>query len=369
MKTVSLLTLHRTGNYGSVLQALATQLVLEDMGFDVTVVDYYPNRNKISSMLKGLKAKKPLFERNPLALAAARAILLPSYLKRRRTFDRFIESNLNLSEHTYWNTSDFANHPLAADYYVTGSDQVWNSAWNGGIDEILFLSFTSDDACRLSFSSSFGKESLEEGEKARTRQLLERYRHVTVREDSGVRIAHSLGIENARQVLDPTLLLSSDDWERYCSDARPKGDYILMYNINHNKRLDRFAQSLSKRQGLPVYYVSYQLHDVFKRGHMRCCVPVGDFLSRVRTARYVICDSFHCAAYSVNFNREFAIIMPERFGTRLSSFARIMGLEDRIVPENGLEVFDKPIDWNEVNGRLSLERARSLEAIHEIFDN
>lgn len=144
MQNVALITLHRSANYGSVLQALATQVVLERMGYDVAVVDYYAPRNSVPEMLRGLRHKKPLFEKNPLALLAARAILLPSYLKRRRTFNRFITLNLRLSGRTYRSNEELAQDPPKADLYVTGSDQVWNSEWNGGIDEALFLAFTQE---------------------------------------------------------------------------------------------------------------------------------------------------------------------------------------------------------------------------------
>ena len=366
MQNVALITLHRSANYGSVLQALATQVVLERMGHDVTVVDYYAPRNSVPEMLRGLKHKKQLFEKNPLALFAARAILLPSYIKRRRNFDRFITHSLNLSKKTYHSSEELALDLPQAELYVTGSDQVWNSEWNGGIDEALFLAFTPEDAPRISFSASFGKGHLEDGEIVRTRELLKRYGGITVREDTGVEIVHDLGLK-AFQVLDPTLFLTSEDWRPWISEKKPRGEYILMYNINHNAPLDRFVRRLAGKTGLPVYYISYQLHDCFKRGRMRCCVPVEEFLSLIANARYVVCDSFHCAAFSVNFNREFAIIPPQRFGTRLESFMRVVGLEDRIVGEDDINVFDMLIDWNSVNAKLSAERMRSFSTIKSVI--
>ena len=77
--------------------------------------------------------------------------------------------------------------------------------------------------------------------------------------------------------------------------------------------------------------------------------------------------SFHCAAFSVNFNREFAIIPPQRFGTRLESFMRVVGLEGRIVGEDDINVFDILIDWNSVNAKLSAERMRSFSTIKSVI--
>lgn len=245
---VALVTLHRSANYGSVLQALATQIVLERMGCEVQVVDYYPYRNTIRSMLRGLKEKTPLLKKNPIALAMARAILLPSYLKRRRVFDKYIKENLNLTSETYRDATELECAALKADVFITGSDQVWNSEWNGGIDEPLFLSFAPRDARRLSFSASFGKGDLEPGERKRTVELLSAYESISVREGSGVEIIRSLGLD-AVQVLDPTLFLDAEEWGACCASKAPKGNYILMYNINHNRPLDKFvrARFLSRR--------------------------------------------------------------------------------------------------------------------------
>lgn len=363
---VALVTLHRSANYGSVLQALATQIVLERMGCEVQVVDYYPYRNTIRSMLGGLKEKTSLLKKNPIALAVARAIILPSYLKRRRVFDRYIKANLNLTPETYGDAAELERAGLKADVFITGSDQVWNSEWNGGIDEPLFLSFAPQGARRLSFSASFGKGGLEPGERKRTAELLSAYESISVREDSGVEIIRSLGLD-AVQVLDPTLFLDAEEWGACCASKAPKGDYILMYNINHNRPLDKFVRALSVKTGLPIHYISYQLHDGFKKGHMHCCVSVEEFLSLIKNARYVVCDSFHCAAYSVNFNKEFAIVPPKRFGTRLTSFMRVMGLENRIVGEKDILIFDEPIKWDEVNRRLKKERERSFNAIRSMI--
>lgn len=362
MQKALLITLHRSANYGSVLQAFATQVVLERVGYDVTVIDYFAPRNSVPEMLRGLKYKKPLFEKNPAALFAARAIMLPSYLKRRSNFDRFVTKRLKLSETTYHSNAEIASDLPDADLYVTGSDQVWNSEWNGGIDEALFLAFTPENAKRISFSASFGKGSLEEGEVKRTRELLSRYDSITVREDTGVEIVHGLGLE-ADQVLDPTLFLTAEEWLPLISKRRPHGEYILMYNINHNAPLDRFVNRLANKTKLPVYYISYQLHDCFKRGRMRCCVPVEEFLSLIANARYVVCDSFHCTAFSVSFNRQFAIVPPNRFGTRLESFMRVVGLEERIVGERDIDIFDTQIDWEKVNAKLAAQRTQSLVSI------
>ena len=63
-KKVEVITLHRIVNYGSVLQAFATQKILEDKGYDVEFIDYYPERMHMLGMLKRIKNKSSKIEEN-----------------------------------------------------------------------------------------------------------------------------------------------------------------------------------------------------------------------------------------------------------------------------------------------------------------
>lgn len=52
MKKVTVITLQNVRNYGSVLQALATQHVFQELGVDVDFINY--NKNAENPCLKGL---------------------------------------------------------------------------------------------------------------------------------------------------------------------------------------------------------------------------------------------------------------------------------------------------------------------------
>lgn len=362
---ISLITLHRIVNYGSVLQAFATQNVLEQLGFEVEIIDYFTERMTQKGMSQRIRYKSPKLEKSLLLTAAARIIMYPSYKKRFAVFSEFVKRYLKLTPHTYTCEEDFKRYPIEADFYCTGSDQTWNSIWNERFDSPMYLSFAPDDKPKFSYAASFGRKKLEEWEVEPTRKYLSRYSHLAMREDSGVEILSGLGLTGLH-VPDPTLLLTRADWQPLISSRYSGQKYILVYNINREKGLDDYAQRLSKEKGLPVYFMSYQYHDFYKKGKLICCPRVSEFLGLIANAQYVITDSFHCTAFSTNFHKQLMVYYPHKFSTRLESLVNLTGQQKRVVhADSPLSLADEPIDFDYVSCRLEAERKKALEYLKD----
>ena len=363
-KKIEVITLHRIVNYGSVLQAYATQYIMEKIGFNVEFVDYYPERMHILGMLKRIKGKNEKLKKSFLLRTLARIIIFPSYLKRFYVFKKFIKEKLNLSKTVYKTKEQLEKDIPQADFYCTGSDQVWNTGWNEKIDEPFFLNFAPKDKICFSYASSFGKSQLEEWEKKKTKELLGKYKYLAMREKSGVQILNDLGIKEGINVLDPTLLLTKDDWNSLISDKYKNKKYIFMYNINRNAKLDEYAKKLSKKKKIPVITVSYQFHDFFKFGKVKVNPKVQDFLSLIANAEYVLTDSFHCTAFSINFNKNVLIAYPEKFSTRLASIVEITGLTNRVIDDyDDISICERNINFDYANEQLKKERDKSIQYI------
>jgi len=359
MKKVELITLQRVPNYGSVLQAYATQEIIENLGYKSEMINYFPERMTIKAMLRRIKNKNSKFQKSLILRTIARIIIFPSYIKRFGNFKKFYKY-LHMSEREYHTNNEIKKWLPNADIYCTGSDQVWNSEWNEGIDEAMFLDFSPIEKKKISFSSSFGKDNLNDNEKEKTKKLLEKYDYISIRELSGVNILNNLGI-NGLNVLDPTLILNSDEWRKISSPRFKNDKYILVYNLNRNDKINKYAKRLSKATGLKVKYISYQLHEFYQYGKMYCNIKVEDFLSLIDNATLVITDSFHATAFSLNFNTQFLIIYPEKFSTRLQSILKLTNLENRVVKdEKDLSIAKEKIDFKEVNIYIEREREKSL---------
>lgn len=369
-KKVEVITLHRTVNYGSVLQAYATQYVLEKLGYQVEFIDYYPERLHMLGMLKRIKNKSERLSKSLFLRTIARMLILPSYIKRFAVFKRFVKKKLKMTDITYLTEEQIEKNMPFADVYCTGSDQVWNVGWNEKFDSPFYLRFVPKDKKRIAYSASFGKAKLEDWEKNDTKVCLEKYDFIAMREKSGVEIVNNLGIKNAVQVLDPTLLLTKEEWTSLISDRYANRKYILMYNINHNRKLHEYAKKLSKLKNLPLIYISYNFHDGFNYGHLKCNIKVEDFLSLIAHAKYVLTDSFHCTAYSINFNKDLLVAYPEKFSTRLVSIVELTGLTNRVIDDyEDLSICERKIDFQYASKILEEEREKSIRYLKMALEN
>ncbi len=361
MKKIGIITQHRVVNYGSVLQTYALQKKINDLGYQCEVIDYYPERFTPVGMLKRIRSKGNIYRKYFLVRTVARIIILPSYAIRFIMFSKFLEKYIKMTEKTYTSDRELYDETFDYDIFCTGSDQVWNYGWNEGIEYPYFLAFAPGNSRKISYAASFGKSSLYESEIYETRKLLKVYDAISVRETSGVKIVENLGIDNCKNVLDPTLLLNKAEWRDLSSGKFKNEGYILTYNLNRNIKIDKYAKNLSQKTGLKVKYLSYQLHEFYKRGKMYCNPKVEDFLALVDGARYIITDSFHATAFALNFNKEFVIVYPEKYSSRLQSVLEIVGLTNRVAKnEHDLDIIDIEVNYNEVNEILDAERQNSL---------
>ena len=358
-KKVGIITQHRVVNYGSVLQTYALQEKIKELGYVCEVIDYYPERFTPLGMLKRIKNKGDKFKKSFLIRTAARVRIIPSYVIRFHMFFKFLNNRIDMTSKTYKTEKELEEENFGYDIYCTGSDQVWNYGWNEKIEYPYYLAFAPDSARKISYAASFGKSKLEHEEIGETRKLLKRYDKISLRELSGVKIVDELGIEGSVNVLDPTLLLTGEDWRKISSGKYTDDKYILIYNLNRNPRIDSYAKELSGKTGLEVRYLSYQLHEFYKNGKMFCNPQVEDFLALIDG--YVVTDSFHATAFSLNFNKEFIIVYPGKYSTRLQSILEILNLTNRVAKdEKDMSIVESRIDYSRVNALLDAERIRSL---------
>lgn len=365
---IGVITLHRVRNYGSSLQTLATQNFIENNGAKVEIIDYYPERYTSLGLLKRLKNKSETLKNNKILLLVAQAIISISYLRKKLVFDSFLKKYIKLSQKTYRSEEELTADIPDADAYCTGSDQVWNSHWNEGVDRPLYLSFVPDDKYKFSYAASIGNEKLSNEEAAQVAPLLSSYNHITVRENVGVDVIEDLGL-NAQQVLDPTLLFTGDEWHKYTSDKYKNKKYIVTYNLHHDKRIDEFATALGRKYGCKVYNISYNIHDIIRKGTLKWCPRIEEYLGLIRDAECVVTDSFHATVFSILFHTKFFVIYPEEASSRLRSILSLTNLEAQgfeDIPD--IEISEKMIDFTNADKTLEAERKKSRNYFAQVLN-
>lgn len=364
---IDVITLHRVRNYGSSLQTLATQNFLKKHGVEPEIIDYYPERYTSKGLLKRLKYKSEKLEHNPVLLLAARMIISVSYLKKKIVFDAFLKKHLDVTDKVYRSEEELKNASFYADAYCTGSDQVWNSHWNEGVDRPFYLSFVPESAYKFSYAASIGNTELGKEEADEVEPMLREYKHITVRENAGVDVIEKLGL-NASQVLDPTLLFGEKDWEPYISKRFKNKKYVVTYNLHHDKRIDDYARKLAEKHGLKVYNISYNFHDIVRKGTLKWCPKIEEYLGLIHDAEFVVTDSFHATVYSILFHKKFIDIYPEEASSRLRSILSLTGLENRgfdDMPE--VENAEAEIDFGKADEVLKAERKKSEDYLNMVI--
>ncbi len=357
---ISLITLHRVRNYGSSLQTLATQVLFEKKGATVEIIDYYQERYQSRGLLRRLKNKSQRLNNNAVLLFIAKAMISVSYLKKKLVFDSFLKKYLHLTAKTYYTDQELCAAPPQADAYCTGSDQVWNSHWNEGIDYPLYLHFLKENQYRFSYASSIGNDVISAQEKATIKPLLAKYNHVSVREDSGKLLLEQIGVSAVQQLVDPTLMFDQSFWNRYTCPKRVTCKYVLTYNLHHDSKIDLYAAALAKKKNLKVFHISYNWHDVVRKGRLQWCPSVERYLSLIRDAEYVVTDSFHATVFSIIFQKQFIDIFPEQAGTRLQSLLTLTETKTRgSVTTPSLALADEPIDFLKIQEILKQEREKT----------
>lgn len=360
---VSVITRHAITNYGSLLQALATQMAIESLGHECEIVDYVRTDESTlhleGTLLKG-KSSWNGFAAKRLAYLLVRQ---PESIVGALAFARERRKLLRLSR-GYSSVKELESDTPTADVYMTGSDQVWGPTASGEYDPAYLLSFVPDAARKVSYAASFGKRVPEGDTETVFKSLLGRYTAISVREDSAVSQLDAWGIV-ARQVLDPTLLLSGDTWRFFAGNQGKKTRYVLVYQIHSDHRVGQYAQRVAKRLGLPLMRVSPHLHQVSREGRLDYLPGIKKFISLIDNAELLVTDSFHGTAFAINLSTPFVEVLPDNgTASRNVSILRLTGLEDRVLKNEGdLSLASEPIDFSRVNSSICRERKQSLEVL------
>ena len=358
-KIAAFITVHVGTNFGSVLQSIATAKVIDSIGLIPLLVNYIPDRVTYRRFFKKMFRGIVPFVKS--------IVFLPNFIRNNHIYSSYLAKYCPMSEPIY-DGDDFASKCPNADFYITGSDQVWNSKHNEGFNDRYFYAQLPQEAIRISYASSIGETSLDKEHYAKIKKLLSNYRAISVREDSARQLIEDMGLK-AVHLLDPTFMLNKDEWQSYMSPRKISDDYILVYtpyNTLDKQAIFEAAYAIAKEKNLKVVTFSWDWRgDKMADQTIRYANP-GDFLSLMHYATYVITNSFHGTAFSINLNKQFSVFMPSAFSTRISSIIELCGLQSRMVlAKFSIEQSKEIIDYTTVNKVLDAEREKSIEFLKQ----
>lgn len=364
---IAIITIVDNINYGTYLQAYATYEIIKSLGHDPIIINY--TRPYISSKEVAVgylkNTQMSLFKR--LSYASFYTLLYPFMIWQVK---RFLTSNVKMTP-LYRNYNELKQAPPKADIFLTGSDQVWNSNYNNGIDESFFLSFTKKR--KYAYAASIGLNSFPIQEKEKIKKLLLEYKAISVRELFGVEALHNIGINNIIQVLDPTLLFTKEKWLSMIKIKKKKKEnkYLLIYSVEsgRNDFVLQQAKEIANKRNLKLYWVcpTYKFKRSLGVDKVYNFASIKDFIYLFANADFIIASSFHGTAFAINFNKEFLSVSPGKYNTRVCSLLKLCKLENRYISDR-IKTNESltSIDYNSVNSILNVERRNSISYLTQI---
>ena len=362
---IKIITLHRVFNYGSVLQTYATEKMFEKHGHKVEIIDYI---TEIRTLKKQFKITPPTLRQDMLHRSIYFFCKYFSLILKKRTFWRFLKKNVNLTRRKYITYNDLVENPPIADVYITGSDQVWNSKYNNGIDRGFYLDFT-DSPNKFAFAASFGMEQIPENELEETKRLLKKYKSITVREDEANVLLDKMKIDNHFVIIDPTLQLRKNDWLKLASKRLIKEKYVLLMLLyNEDNNATEYARKIADKMNAKLVKISWEMKKPDKVDILFTHRNPKDFLSLFNYAEFIVTNSFHGLAFSINFNKEFIVVKRNEFNSRIDSLLRLTKSESRQFDKNhfSIDILDKKIDYKSINQILEKERKKADKFIEKL---
>ncbi len=380
MGKVAIVSCYFQHNYGSMLQAYATQMALDKMGYENETIDISGFNHEIKNAKMKYFAKASLtsdilLSKIGMAMSVVRRkVSKDGYgalsKQRGQRFDDFAESHFRLS--LAYNSKAELGQKCLENYsaVLVGSDQLWLP---GNIAADYYtLNFVPDSVNTIAYSTSFGQSKLPKDSAVKASVFLKKIRHIGVREESGQKLVKQLTDRNVPVVCDPTLLFTGEEWMAV-QQEKPliDGKYIFCYFLGNNPPHREFAKKLREKTGYRIIALAhldeYVKSDESYADEMPYNIDPADFLNLIRNAEYVCTDSFHCSVFSILYRRSFftfrryARKTRQSTNSRLDTLFRMVGISGRMM--QGDENIEKCIkiktDFDTVYKKLEDVRKKS----------
>lgn len=362
---IGIITVPFNNNYGGYLQSYALMTVLKRMGHEPTIIMRRHNPHPVSAafrmgfFIKGIL--KTVLRRKLYPCFYSEELSFKIRGKGMLTFvDRYMQP---LTKYVYSSDELRKECENKFDAYIVGSDQVWRAIYVPGIVGNMYLDFTEGwNVKRIAYASSFGTDNPEytAEEKEICGKLIEKFDAVSVREDSGLKVFDDFlwKVKNPQVVLDPTLLLSKDDYNKilHQENKLAKGK-IFCYVLDKSDDAKKTISNILRQLNRPLYEIS----DIQKGDSVLPSIET--WLTAIRDSDFVITDSFHGTVFSIIFNKPFAVYVNKARGSsRLECLMKKFGLETHILSmhhQNNIEY--NHFDWNRFNKTIELKIKESKQ--------
>jgi exopolysaccharide biosynthesis predicted pyruvyltransferase EpsI len=209
----------------------------------------------------------------------------------------------------------------------------------------------------VSYAASFGDATFSSQEKKTLAERLQNFKMIGVRENTMIDFVRRNVSVPVKRVIDPTLLLTPNDYEKITSPRLIQAKYILLYSRRYNKEMDEFADRLAEKYGYQIVETSLRMTNSYKH-KMFYEAGVEDFLSLTKYAEIVITNSYHGAIFAIQMQRPFYVFCREQANTKIPQMLNWLGLSGRLY-SSSTEMSDE-VNYRSANEKLKKLRSSSL---------
>lgn len=333
MKKVGLVTLYEADNFGTCLQAFALQKKIESYGFNCEIIRF--DRNVALQQISKVNKVRNLGIRRTMDILLSRKTIQSQKVK----FSRFRKKNFKYSQFLYSSVAEVNNADLQYDAFVTGSDMVWSWESRKFLD-YYFLKFANPGK-RISYAPSFGNTNFDEDMQKYYVEAVSGIDYCSCREEKGKRFVNDVLKKDCILTVDPTLLISKDNWNKLIPSILRRKKNILIYMFGEIpketfKKIQMFAKNDYTIRYIPQMYYQYRYEK--KQGNA-AFGPV-EFLEAFHNASFVITNTYHGLMFSLIYRKPFIMYHRDReehwniHEERMQSVLNILDLQDRYLHFN-----------------------------------
>lgn len=373
MKTAGMITFHVATSLGANLQTYALQQTVNKFQVNCEIINY----NRYYCEQEKQIYKKSLRQRLKSG-AIKLAVTVNSIVERKETEQKavmkFRTNFLKISPKTYNTIEELKANPPQYDYYITGSDQVWNPTTT--FLEAYYLTFVPERRTTIAYAPSIGVSSIPEKYKPVMKEYISHVQHLSCRERIGAQQISKLMNKPVVNVLDPTFLLTPDDYEKIVIEPRVEEPYLLCYFLGSMSYGRKIAKKIAGKLGLKIVIIPSNPADLLFFHRKIKGVGPREFLGLIKNASFVCTDSFHGLALSVNFNKPFLAFTRRNAKGEFSNVSRLESITELLkIPERLLspgDSFDERllnINYSDINPLLSEQREISLNYLKNALNS
>lgn len=386
MKPIGLVTCYFHHNYGSMLQAYATEMIMQQMGLPFQTIACkapinYMQENKILYIIKKLLIADWKMRLGKMKIERAKKDN-PEFAKnwevRNKAFDLFAENFFHVSPYCK-NREELTKMAENYSAFLVGSDQLWRT---DSVEHGYYtLEWVPDHIRKIAYSTSIGVKEVPWFQVEKNKRFMNRFDHIALREQSACDLVYKLIGRKVPVVLDPTLLFTGDQWlEIQHQEPLTNGKYIFCYLLGDNPSQREFIKRVKEKTGCKIVALQ-QLDDYIPsdEGFADEAPYVGprEFLNYIRNAEYVFTDSFHCSVFSILYKKNFFTFSrfaegaKQSTNTRIDNLLHITGLEDRRMTKNKTveDVISYEGSFDGVDAKLNAYRKSSMDYLHSALKN